>query len=70
MTVIGCAGAFEDPDVTHVDGDVHPVRDLTIISNELRLKDLQYLVAPLDKIGKLAGRAGTDKSVKYEFVSS
>ena len=37
------SGAFEDENVTHVEGDVDPVRDLEIISEELRLKDLQYL---------------------------
>ena len=39
----GTIGSFLDDDVTHVEGDVNPVRDLEIISNELRLKDLQYL---------------------------
>lgn len=29
--------------MTHVEGDVNPVRDLDIISEELRLKDEQYL---------------------------
>ena len=29
---------FEDDDVTHVEGEVNPVRDLEIISEELRLK--------------------------------
>ena len=36
-------GAFEDEDVTHVEGDVNPVRDLEIISEELRLKDIDYV---------------------------
>lgn len=36
-------GAFDDDDVTHVEGEVNPVRDLEIISEELRLKDVQYL---------------------------
>lgn len=31
-------GAFEGEDVTHVEGDVNPVRDLEIISEELRKK--------------------------------
>ncbi len=39
----GTIGSFLDDDVTHVEGDVNPVRDLEIISNELRLKELQYL---------------------------
>lgn len=31
-------GAFEDPDIIHVDDAVDPVRDLETISAELRLK--------------------------------
>lgn len=34
----GLAGAFEDPDIIHVDDTVDPVRDLEVISEELRLK--------------------------------
>jgi len=30
--------AFADDEVTHVEGDVNPVRDLDIIHNELRMK--------------------------------
>ena len=37
------SGAFDDEDVTHVEGDINPVRDLEIIHEELRLKDEQYL---------------------------
>lgn len=31
-------GAFDDPEITHVDDTVDPVRDLETISQELRLK--------------------------------
>ena len=41
--ILFSSGAFEDDDVTHVEGDVNPVRDLDIISEELRLKDKQYI---------------------------
>ena len=40
-------GAFEDDDVTHIEGDVNPVRDLEIISEELRLKDEQNIAKAL-----------------------
>lgn len=33
-------GAFEDSDVTHVEGEVNPVRDMDIIHEELRKKVL------------------------------
>ena len=34
--------AFEDPNVSHTEIDVDPVRDLDIIYTELLLKDLEY----------------------------
>merc|ERR1712080_699983 len=44
--------AFEDEDITHVEGGVDPVRDLSIIAEELRLKDIEYLdkqIASMEK---------------------
>ena len=38
-------GAFDDEDVTHVDGCVDPTRDVKTILNELRLKDIEYFKA-------------------------
>ena len=35
--------AFKDDEIEHVEGSVDPVRDLEIISEELRLKDIQIL---------------------------
>ena len=36
--VLRILGAFEDPDIIHVDDSVDPVRDLDVITEELRLK--------------------------------
>lgn len=58
--------AFEDSDVTHVEGEVDPVRDLSIISEELRLKDEEKLMINLDKLEKLVTRGG-DKKSKPEY---
>lgn len=60
--------AFEDPDVTHVEGEVNPVRDLDIISEELRLKDEEKLTQNLDKLEKVVARGG-DKKLKPEYDS-
>jgi len=57
--------AFEDDDVTHVEGDVNPVRDIEIINEELRLKDEEYLMVQVDKMEKLVTRG--DKKLKPEF---
>ncbi|PSN40068.1 Obg-like ATPase 1, partial [Blattella germanica] len=58
--------AFEDEDVTHVEGEVNPVRDLEIISEELRLKDEEYLMTHLDKLERTVLRGG-DKKLKPEY---
>jgi len=58
--------AFDDDDVTHVEGDVNPVRDLKIILDELRLKDIEYVESAYDKLEKLAVR-GNDKKLKPEY---
>ncbi|KAH0566823.1 hypothetical protein KQX54_004588 [Cotesia glomerata] len=58
--------AFEDDDVTHIEGEVNPVRDLEIICEELRLKDIEMLNGYLEKLEKLVVR-GNDKKLKPEY---
>ena len=60
-------GVFEDDEVTHVEGDVDPIRDLEIIHDELRLKDVEYLSSKMSNLEKLAAR-GVDKTAKAEYV--
>lgn len=50
--------AFSDSDVTHVEGEVDPIRDLEIIFNELRLKDLERLEKMLPDAELKVTRAG------------
>lgn len=47
--------------VTHVEGDVNPVRDMEIIHEELRLKDLEYLNKRLAELEKVFVRGGEKK---------
>jgi len=63
LHVVRC---FEDADVTHVDGDVDPVRDAETIDTELMLADLQSVEAMTDKAQR-AARAG-DKEAKQKLV--
>ncbi|XP_031624104.1 obg-like ATPase 1 [Contarinia nasturtii] len=58
--------AFDDPDVTHVEGEVDPVRDLDIIAEELRLKDEETIDKTLEKMERTVIRAN-DKKMKPEF---
>jgi ribosome-binding ATPase len=51
---------FDDPDVTHVDGDVSPARDIETINTELILADLQTIEKALPRLEKEA-RTKKDK---------
>ncbi len=55
---------FEDPDVTHVSGNVDPVRDAEIVETELMLADLDSLEKRLPNLEKRA--KGGDKEAAAE----
>lgn len=55
---------FKDPEITHIEGDVDPVRDLDIISTELRLKDIEFATRHLEATEKVAARGGQSLEVK------
>ena len=48
---------FTDPDVSHVDGDVSPERDIDTIATELMLADLQTLEKAVPRLAKEAKSA-------------
>jgi len=63
---------FDDADVIHVEGDVNPVRDLDIIREELRLKDVEFLKKRVEEAESTCRRIGhggnaADKAKKEEF---
>jgi obg-like ATPase 1 len=58
---------FDDIEVTHIEGEVDPVRDLQIIYDELRLKDIQYLEAVIDKMERNVLRGAADKQKKLDY---
>ena len=49
--------------VVHVEGDVNPVRDLEIIQDELRLKDIEHLTKRLADLEKVYTRGGEKKVI-------
>jgi len=60
--------AFEAEEVSHVEGDVNPIRDLEIIFDELRLKDLQFLSGVIEKLEKTVAKADKAKKQEYEIL--
>ncbi|HEX8325486.1 MAG TPA: redox-regulated ATPase YchF [Tepidisphaeraceae bacterium] len=59
LHVVRC---FDDPDVTHVDGGVDPIRDIDTIDTELCLADLETVTSAADKAVRQA-RAGDKEAI-------
>jgi len=57
--------AFEDSEITHVDDTVDPVRDMETISEELRLKDIDFMNKKIEDLEKSMKRSN-DKQLKIE----
>lgn len=55
---------FDDAEIIHVEGDVDPVRDLNIISEELRLKDIEFVEKALENLQKQTKRGGQTLEMK------
>jgi hypothetical protein len=60
--IIHVLRCFEDPDVTHVEGSIDPIRDAEVVETELMLADLESLEKRLYAAQKKA-RGGDKESV-------
>ena len=58
---------FDDPDITHVLGDVDPVRDKEIVETELILSDLDIVEKRLEKVAKKA-KSGEKDAIREAAV--
>lgn len=63
--IVHVVRCFDDPDVTHVDGSVDPMRDLETINLELILADMDTLTRRIDK-SKSSLKSG-DKKYQREI---
>ncbi len=50
--VVEVVRCFQDKDITHVEGNVDPIRDIEIINVELIMSDLEIISNRLNKMGK------------------
>lgn len=55
---------FDDAEIIHVEGDVDPIRDLEIISDELRIKDIEFVEKAHDNLVKQTRRGGQSLEMK------
>lgn len=59
---------FEDGNITHVEGEVNPVRDIEIINTELILADIEQLSKKIEKLGKEAKANAKGAKEALEFA--
>ena len=55
---------FDDAEIIHVEGDVNPTRDLDIISDELRIKDIEFVEKAAVNLAKETRRGGQSLEMK------
>ncbi|KAI1268726.1 P-loop containing nucleoside triphosphate hydrolase protein [Xylariaceae sp. FL1019] len=55
---------FDDDKITHVEGDVDPVRDLDLVGEELRLKDIEFTEKALENSKKKTRPGGHSLEMK------
>lgn len=55
---------FDDAEITHVEGDVDPVRDLEIIRGELVAKDIEFAEKAKENLAKQTRRGGQSLEMK------
>jgi len=63
---------FDDAEIIHIEGDVNPTRDLDIISEELRLKDIEFVEKALEnqkKKTRMGGQSLEQKKARQEQES-
>ena len=59
---------FLDDSVTHIDGDIDPVRDIEVIETELLLADVQLVERRLEKIEKEVKRHNKEAVAEKELL--
>ena len=66
--IIHVLRCFDDENVTHVDGNVNPVRDKEVIDTELQLKDLETIENRLQKVKNQAQSGDKDAKKALEIL--
>ena len=66
LHVVRC---FEDPDITHVDGPVDPIRDIETIEIELALADLATVTGSIDRATRTARSGDKESLARLELLN-
>lgn len=61
---------FEDPNITHVEGNVDPIRDIETIKIELNLADLESIEKRISRLEKKAKAKVKEAQYEYDILSA
>ena len=61
--IVNVVRCFENPEITHVEGKIDPIRDIEIINTELILADLETIENRIAKMGKKMEMAKDKKDI-------
>ena len=67
--IIHVLRCFDNDNITHVEGDTDPVRDLEIINTELIFKDMETIEKAIEKNNKLIKIGNKDAMIKKDKLS-
>tara|TARA_B100001750_G_C15508152_1_gene601803 strand:+ start:1753 stop:2853 length:1101 start_codon:yes stop_codon:yes gene_type:complete len=66
--IIHVLRCFDNKDITHVDGEINPIRDIETINTELILKDIETVEKRINSISKLAKSGDKNAQKEYELM--
>ena len=61
--IVNVVRCFENSEITHVEGEINPIRDIEIINTELILADLETIENRINKLGKKIDMAKDKKEL-------
>ncbi|UCD36681.1 MAG: redox-regulated ATPase YchF [Fidelibacterota bacterium] len=61
---------FEDPDISHIEGNIDPVRDAEVVETELLMKDLESVDKRLAHVKKLADSGDHEARAELTVLES
>jgi len=60
---------FHDENITHVDGNLNPIRDIETIETELLIKDIESIEKRIARVSKMAKGNNNEAKVELQFFS-
>jgi len=67
--IIHIVRCFENNDVTHVDGEINPIRDIETINTELILKDIESIEKRIKNVSKTAKSGDAESKKELELLN-